>query len=105
MLQPAFCLSCRARICARCGSELPAGRVQALPSTMLCARCSEELGGEEARGAVLQHGGKAQSLKKNYTGVKVTRQRRDLARLLPADPPERCPRCRERAATPGLGGE
>ena len=95
MRQPAYCQSCRARICARCGERIPDGRVQALPNTVVCARCSEALGGEEQRGVILEHGGKAQSLKKNYTGIKVTRRQRDVARHLPDDPPERCPRCRE----------
>ncbi len=94
-LQPAFCQRCRTRICARCGDPIPAARVQALPRTVVCARCSGDLGGEEVRGVTLEHGGKASSLKKNYTGVKIVRRRRDLGRLLPPDPPERCPRCRE----------
>ena len=94
-LQPAFCQSCRARICARCGALIPDGRLQVLPTTVVCARCSEALGGEEQRGVILEHGGKAQSLKKNYTGIKVTRRRRDVARHLPDDPPEHCPRCRD----------
>ena len=102
-LQPAFCLSCRDQICARCGEPIPAARIRTLPNTVVCAACSEALGGEEVRGVILEHGGKAQSLKKNYTGIKVTRHRRNLGRLLPADPPERCPRCREQPA-PGSTG-
>ncbi len=32
--------------CARCGGEIPPERVEAMPETMVCVACSQEMGGE-----------------------------------------------------------
>ena len=34
------------RMCKRCGEEIPAERLEALPETWLCVKCSQEVGGE-----------------------------------------------------------
>ena len=34
------------RWCERCSTPIPAARVKALPGTLLCFECSEEVGGD-----------------------------------------------------------
>lgn len=64
------------RTCERCDAEIPPARVKALPGTWLCLECSEEVGGDFIYIAKQENLGKAGSLKLNYGGVTVTKQRR-----------------------------
>ena len=54
------------RLCERCRVEIPAARLEALPETRLCVKCSQEVGGEFETIVVLGSLGKQGSLKKNY---------------------------------------
>lgn len=62
--------------CARCGVEIPARRLEALPDTRVCVGCSEWIGGEWDLVAVPGSLNKAGSLKKNYGSFTVLRTRR-----------------------------
>jgi hypothetical protein len=66
------------RYCHRCEREIPAARVEALPDTLLCVRCSEEVGGEVKIRARQRNYAKGQSLKKNYGDVQVRFERKPL---------------------------
>ncbi len=68
------------RLCERCDAEIPRARIQALPGTWLCVRCSEEVGGDFEYTATQENLGKAGSLKLNYGGVRVTKKRRKIPR-------------------------
>jgi reverse gyrase len=68
----------RQRLCERCGAEIPAERVEALPDTRVCVKCSQEIGGEFEVTLVRENLGKAGSLKKNYGGIGFKKQRRPL---------------------------
>lgn len=66
------------RVCARCGGNIPAERVEALPDTQLCVRCSQELGGEFQVIAVAERTSKEGSLKKNYGGYTTRKVRKPI---------------------------
>jgi hypothetical protein len=68
----------RQRLCERCSAEIPAERVEALPDTRVCVKCSQEIGGEFEVTLVRENLGKAGSLKKNYGGIGFKKQRRPL---------------------------
>lgn len=69
------------RPCQRCKAEIPLERIEALPETRLCVKCSQEIGGEFKTTAVQENIGKAGSLKKNYGGVSIQRQRKRIEPL------------------------
>ncbi|MGH9761941.1 MAG: TraR/DksA C4-type zinc finger protein, partial [Blastocatellia bacterium] len=54
------------KACKRCGAVIPPARLKALPDTVLCVKCSEEIGGDYETIAVAENLAKASSLKKNY---------------------------------------
>lgn len=54
--------------CARCGGEIPAERLEALPETQVCVACSREMGGEFTVYVTPEKTSKEGSLKKNYGG-------------------------------------
>lgn len=66
------------RPCARCGGPIPEGRLEALPETELCVKCSAEIGGEFELIAVPENLAKAGSLKKNYGGVTIKKRRKRI---------------------------
>ena len=66
------------RLCERCRVEIPAARLEVLPETRLCVKCSQEVGGEFEIIVVLGSLGKQGSLKKNYGDAEVIRWRRRL---------------------------
>jgi hypothetical protein len=66
------------RYCERCRAEIPAERVEAVPDTALCVKCSEAVGGEFEMIAIHERTSKAGSLKKNYGGVNIQKRRRKL---------------------------
>ena len=52
-----------AEYCTRCGDEIPAGRLKAIPDTLVCAKCSEQIGGEFELKVTVSGTAKAGSLK------------------------------------------
>ena len=50
----------------------------AIPGTLLCFECSEEVGGDFIYTARQENLGKAGSLKLNYGGVSITKKRRRI---------------------------
>ncbi|HWP93994.1 MAG TPA: TraR/DksA C4-type zinc finger protein [Thermodesulfobacteriota bacterium] len=70
------------RFCQRCDVEIPAARLEALPDTMLCVQCSEEVGGDFEVTVIPENIGKSGSLKKNYGSWTVKKRRR---RIKPKD--------------------
>ncbi len=75
-------MSIKPRPCQRCNAEIPLERLEALPETRLCIRCSQDLGGEFRMTVVPDNLAKAGSLKKNYGSYTVKKTRR------PVDPKE-----------------
>jgi hypothetical protein len=71
------------RSCDRCNGEIPAERVEALPDTRVCVRCSEVMGGEYDVYVVAERTSKDGSLKKNYGGYGTKKVRKPIPR--PAD--------------------
>ena len=68
----------RSRPCQRCKEMIPAERLEAVPETRLCVRCSQEVGGDFIYIAKQENLGKAGSLKLNYGGVSITKKRRKI---------------------------
>jgi hypothetical protein len=75
----------KTRPCQRCGATIPAERVEALPETRLCIPCSQEVGGDFISVIKEENLAKTGSLKKNYGGVQLVKQRR---RIVPKDAEE-----------------
>lgn len=71
------------RMCKRCGEEIPAERLEALPETWLCVNCSRAVGGEVEMIAKQVQTNKKGSLKKNYGGIEIVKRRKEL----PPNPP------------------
>jgi hypothetical protein len=69
------------RYCERCRAEIPAERLEALPDTMVCVRCSAAIGGEFIVRAVAESTGKSGSLKKNYGSYSLRKVRRRIEPL------------------------
>ena len=67
-----------AKYCRRCGNEIPAGRLTAIPDTEVCVTCSEEIGGEFELKVTVSGTAKAGSLKLTGQQVDVQRQRKPL---------------------------
>lgn len=68
------------RPCARCGGEIPAERLEAIPETMVCVQCSREMGGEFTIVVSAEMTSKAGSLKKNYGGYSTRKVRKPIKR-------------------------
>jgi hypothetical protein len=66
------------RTCVRCGGEVPAERVEALPDTQVCVTCSTEMGGEFRVYVEAERTSKDGSLKKNYGGYGTRKVRKPL---------------------------
>lgn len=69
------------RLCAGCDTEIPAERVEALPETQVCVRCSERMGGEFKVYVIPERTSKEGSLKKNYGGYATRKVRKPIPRL------------------------
>src|SRR6478752_7466127 len=67
-----------AKYCTRCGDEIPAGRLKAMPDTLVCVKCSEEIGGEFELKVTISGTAKAGSLKVTGQEVAVERKRKSL---------------------------
>lgn len=70
-----------ARPCKRCGNEIPVERVEAIPETQLCVKCSEAVGSDFELFAVAERTSKAGSLKKNYGSWTIAKRRRQIIPL------------------------
>lgn len=69
------------QLCARCGCEIPAERLEALPETMVCVKCAGEMGGSEFLIVVTaERTSKEGSLKKNYGGYSTRKVRKPIRR-------------------------
>lgn len=64
--------------CERCKSVIPPERLEALPDTVLCAKCSKEIGGDYEITVVPDNMSKGGSLKKNYGGFSMQKKRRTI---------------------------
>jgi hypothetical protein len=69
------------RPCERCKAMIPVERIEALPETRLCVKCSEIVGGDFEISMVEENIGKVGSLKKNYSGVVIKKKRRRIEPL------------------------
>jgi DksA/TraR C4-type zinc finger protein len=68
----------QATYCRRCGVEIPAARLQAIPETLVCVKCSEEIGGEFELKITMSGMAKPGSLKVTGQHVAVKLQRKPL---------------------------
>lgn len=67
------------RRCERCGNEIGAERIEALPETQICVECSKQTGGEyeRHRGVAVNVG---RGIKNITGGYDVLRRRRRIDR-------------------------
>jgi hypothetical protein len=73
------------RPCARCGQEIPAERIEAVPETEVCVTCSKEMGGEFDVYSVAERTGKTESLKKSYGSYGIKRVRKPIKPIKPKE--------------------
>lgn len=66
------------RLCESCSQPIPAGRLEALPDTIICVKCSEEIGGEYHMYFTEDNVSKVGSMKKNYSSITVKKVRRHI---------------------------
>ena len=66
------------RSCARCGNDIPAERIEAIPDTMVCVKCSSDMGGEFQVVVIPERTSKEGSLKKNYGGYHTKKFRKPI---------------------------
>jgi hypothetical protein len=71
-------MTTKPRPCKRCREEIPSERLEAMPGTSLCVRCSKEVGGEWQYSFTPENTGKAGSLKKNYGSIKLEKRRKRI---------------------------
>ena len=71
-------MAVKPRPCQRCNAPIPLERLEALPETRLCVKCSTAIGGEFEVTAAPENIGKAGSLKKNYGGLTIKKTRRRI---------------------------
>ena len=71
----------KTRPCQRCKAEIPAERLEALPETRLCVRCSAAVGGDFKRTVKLRSRGKEGSLKKTGLDWEIVQRRRRIEPL------------------------
>ncbi|HEV3020823.1 MAG TPA: TraR/DksA C4-type zinc finger protein [Pirellulales bacterium] len=74
-------MAIKPRPCKRCKAEISAERLEAVPGTVLCVKCSQEVGGEWEYSFKEVNTGKAGSLKKNYGGISIEKRRKSSERL------------------------
>jgi len=67
-----------AKRCRICGVEIPRERLEVIPDTLICVKCSRKIGGEFELEVRVGGTGKAGSLKITGQEVSVKRQRRRL---------------------------
>ena len=62
-------MAVKPRQCERCQAMIPAGRLEVLPRTRLCVKCSRETGGDLRLRVITRRTGKAGSLKRTGTDI------------------------------------
>jgi len=67
-----------ARCCRICGVEIARERLEVIPDTLVCVKCSQKIGGEFELKVGVGGTGKAGSLKITGQEVSVKRQRKPL---------------------------
>ena len=67
------------RSCRFCGVEIPQRRLEAMPYTRICVKCSESRGSEDEIEVTTNSTGKAGSLKKTGEDVAITIKRKPPA--------------------------
>lgn len=76
-------MAVKPRQCERCQAMISAGRLEALPRTRICVKCSRETGGDLRLRVSTKRTGKAGSLKRTGTDIDsvewVRREVRPLA--------------------------
>ncbi|HYF48574.1 MAG TPA: TraR/DksA C4-type zinc finger protein [Planctomycetota bacterium] len=76
------------RRCQRCNDVIPPERVEALPDTEVCIKCSQSIGGEYKLEVVPGSLGKSSSLKKNYGTFSLKKTRKRIIPLADKPSPE-----------------
>jgi hypothetical protein len=71
-------MAAKPRPCKRCKEEISAERLEGVPGTCLCVKCSQEVGGEWQYSFTEENTGKAGSLKKNYGGISIQKKRKTI---------------------------
>jgi Prokaryotic dksA/traR C4-type zinc finger len=71
-------LAVKSRPCQRCKALIPIERIEALPETRLCLKCSQEVGGDFEVVVTSENLAKTGSLKKNYGGWTIKKKRRPI---------------------------
>ncbi len=66
------------KCCRVCGVEIPPERLEVIPDTLVCVKCSQKIGGEFELQVRMGGTGKQGSLKKTGVDIIVKRQRRPL---------------------------
>jgi hypothetical protein len=74
-------MSTNPRPCIRCKAAIPAERLETLPQTRLCVKCSEAVGSDFIVSFASENLAKTGSLKKNYGGLNVAKKRRRIEPL------------------------
>jgi hypothetical protein len=69
------------RSCVRCGKEIPAERIEAIPETRVCVKCSEAIGGEFEMIAVAENCGRTGAIKRIVGGYTVVQRRKPIRPL------------------------
>ena len=67
--------------CIRCGQRIQPERLEVMPETRLCVKCSADVGGEFEVTGVNENLAKTGSLKKNYGGFSIQKKRRNIKPL------------------------
>lgn len=71
-------MAIRPRACLRCREPIPLERIETMPETRICVKCSEEIGGEFVRRVRAVNTAKTGSLKRNYSGYELKLVRKKI---------------------------
>jgi reverse gyrase len=71
-------MGARQRGCQRCKGPISPDRLEALPQTRLCLKCSNEVGSDFKVSLSAENLAKTNSLKKNWGGVNIQKKRRRI---------------------------
>ena len=71
----------KTRPCIRCKATIPPERIEAVPETRLCVKCSQAVGSDFETAIVSENLAKTGSLKKNYGGISLKKRRRKIVPL------------------------
>lgn len=74
-------MALKSRPCQRCKAPIPVERLEVVPETRLCVKCSQDVGGEFSVSSVPENLSKTGSLKKNYGGMTIRKTRKPIKPL------------------------